>query len=107
MFRLIVSGQRIRVSRRSPHFSVDGASGGGVLSGVATLSNGVSEGASDAIVDVPEVAEVDAVVVDAVRLGAAVASDHAARVVLGEVEHLVISVLTVLGQTLAPNVVIV
>ena len=32
------------------------------------------------------------------------ASNHAARVVLGEVEHLVISVLTVLSQTLAPDV---
>ena len=58
--------------------SVGGAGGGGVVGGVAAGSDGVGEGVAGAVVDVPEVAEVDGVVVVAHGLGAGVSGNGAA-----------------------------
>ena len=85
--------------------SVLGTSGDGVVSRVtATHFDGNLPVKAEAVVDVPQVAVVDRVVVVAEGLGARVALDLAALLVDVELEHLVVSVLLVLGQAGRPDV---
>ena len=87
--------------------SVGGASGNWVISGVATVADGVRELVTSAVVDVPKIAEVDRVVIYAHRLGARASNNLAAAVSANELKKLVVSVLLVLRETSAPNVVII
>ena len=59
--------------------SVLSASRDGVVGGIAALANRVGELETSAVEDVPQVAEVDAIVVHAVGLGARFAGDEASR----------------------------
>ena len=84
--------------------SVGGAGGLGVVGGVAAGADREGEGRAESVVDVPQVAEVDGVVVDAHGFRSGVSSNEATGVSASELEHLVISILAVLGQTGAPDV---
>ena len=86
--------------------SIGGTSGGGIVSRVATFANREGEGGSNTVVDVPQVAEVDAVVVHGNGLGAGASLNVATGGVVGELEELVISVLLVLGLAGGPDIVI-
>ena len=92
------------INLRQAKCSVGGASGLGIVSRVTTLANGVGKGCVEGVVDVPQVAEVDRVVVDAHGLRSGVSSNRASGVRLSELEHLVVGVLTVLGKAGAPDV---
>ena len=66
---------------------------------------GLADGSStDGVVNVPQVAEVDAVVIHADGLRVRLAGDLAASVSLRKLEKLVIRVLAVRGEALGPNV---
>ena len=89
---------------------ISSASRGGVFGGVDALADFVGEGpgGAQAVVDVPEIAEVDAVVLVAGGLGAGVSKDEASVIRslnLFEVEQLVVNVLLVPGSAFAPDVV--
>ena len=75
-----------------------------VLAAVAGREASEASGSGE---NVPEVAEVDIVVEIADRLGARLATDHASTAGGVELEELVVSVLLVLGEAGAPDVVIV
>ena len=83
-----------------------------VFGGVAAIADFVGERQfwTHAVVDVPEIAEVDTVVVLAGRLGAGMSSNGASILVwslnLSELEDLVVSVLLVLGKAGGPDVVV-
>ena len=91
---------------------ISSASRCGVFGGVAAIADFVGEGqfGTHAVVDVPEIAEVDTVVVMAGRLGAGVSSNGASILSiclnLSELEDLVVSVLLVLGKAGGPDVVV-
>ena len=85
---------------------IDGAGRRGVIGCNRAITDSLGEGLAGAVVDVPEIAEVDAVVQNAARLGAGVSGNGASIGSRGELEDLVVSVLSVLGQAGAPDVVV-
>ena len=84
--------------------SVASASGDGIVSRVAAFADRVGK-ATDAVVHVPLVAEVYAVVVDAHRLRSRVTSDSTASGVRGELEENIVRVFLVSSEAGSPDVV--
>ena len=84
--------------------SVSGASGdgvGGINRAVACFADCSSP---DSVVYVPQVAEVDAIVVHANRLGVGLARDLAASISLSKLEQLIVGVLAIRSEAFGPNV---
>ena len=86
--------------------SVSGAGGDWVLGLSRAVGDGVGEGSTGSVEDVPEVAEVDVVVEVGDGLGAGLGDDVAASGGGLELKELVISVLLVQSKTSGPDVVI-